>query len=329
MTARTVRIDELVAVARTPYGVEELSTAHGTSAIVVDVDGARASDAIERLLDRVACVTVALGDGPLAPLFDLALEEDDHEPVIAAIEAHPIAATCLAVLLRHGESRSITAGLVAESSAYSVLQSGPEFATWRRSRVVRPTRVETELLVRTVRRGDELHITLDRPWCHNAFGIRLRDELVEALWLAATDDSITGVVLDGAGPSFCSGGDLDEFATFSDPASAHLVRLTRSAGALVAAMTERVEVHLHGACLGAGIEVPAFARTVVAHPDTVIALPEISLGLIPGAGGTVSIPRRIGRQRTAWMAITGARIDVETALSWGLVDAVVDHPMMA
>ena len=59
-----------------------------------------------------------------------------------------------------------------------------------------------------------------------------------------------------------------------------------------------------------------------AAPGTVIALPEVSLGLVPGAGGTVSIPRRIGRHRTAALALSGATIDAATALAWGLVDEI-------
>jgi enoyl-CoA hydratase/carnithine racemase len=61
---------------------------------------------------------------------------------------------------------------------------------------------------------------------------------------------------------------------------------------------------------------------VVARDDTTIALPEVGLGLIPGAGGTVSIPRRIGRHHTAWLALTRRPIDAHTALRWGLVDEV-------
>ena len=72
--------------------------------------------------------------------------------------------------------------------------------------------------------------------------------------------------------------------------------------------------------MGAGIELPAFARRVVAAEDAFFQLPELSLGLIPGAGGTVSIPRRIGRQRTARLALSGERLDAATALEWGLVD---------
>jgi enoyl-CoA hydratase/carnithine racemase len=61
---------------------------------------------------------------------------------------------------------------------------------------------------------------------------------------------------------------------------------------------------------------------VVAAPDTKIGLPEVGMGLIPGAGGTVSLPRRVGRHRTAWLALTRDTIDAPTALDWGLVDAI-------
>jgi enoyl-CoA hydratase/carnithine racemase len=78
--------------------------------------------------------------------------------------------------------------------------------------------------------------------------------------------------------------------------------------------------------VGAGIELAAFARTVVAAPDTRCRLPEVSLGLVPGSGGTVSIPRRIGRHRAAWLGLSGDTIDVDTAAQWGLVDEILPMP---
>jgi enoyl-CoA hydratase/carnithine racemase len=84
----------------------------------------------------------------------------------------------------------------------------------------------------------------------------------------------------------------------------------------------RVEARLHGACMGAGIELAAFARRVVAAPDAAIGLPEVTLGLVPGAGGTVSVTARIGRHRTALLALSGKTVDAATALDWGLVDEV-------
>jgi enoyl-CoA hydratase/carnithine racemase len=173
--------------------------------------------------------------------------------------------------------------------------------------------------VRVDRQADLLHLTLARPEVHNALNTRMRDELYEAFTLAASDPAVR-VLLDGDGPSFCAGGDLDEFGSRPDPATAHVVRLQRSVGRLIASVADRVKVVLHGACMGSGIELPAFAGRVAARPDARIGLPEVGLGLIPGAGGTTSVTRRIGRHRTAYLALTGDCIDARTALEWGLVD---------
>ena len=168
-----------------------------------------------------------------------------------------------------------------------------------------------------------LLVTLDRPEVHNALDTAIRDGLVDALQLAVFDPSITDVELSGNGPSFCSGGDLDEFGSRADPASAHLVRLDRSVARLLAELAGRVTARIHGSTMGSGIEMAAFARNVIARHDTRIALPEVSLGLIPGAGGTVSLPRRIGRHRTALLGLSGTVISASTALRWGLVDEIV------
>jgi enoyl-CoA hydratase/carnithine racemase len=148
----------------------------------------------------------------------------------------------------------------------------------------------------------------------------MRDALCEALQIPLCDDSIREVLLTGEGPCFCSGGDLDEFGSYPDPATAHGVRSTRSPARLLAACADRVRSEVHGACIGAGIELPAFGAHVVATEDAFFQLPEVGMGLVPGAGGSVSLPRRIGRQRTAWMALSGLAVDAPTALAWGLVD---------
>ncbi|MGQ0432154.1 MAG: enoyl-CoA hydratase/isomerase family protein [Microthrixaceae bacterium] len=252
---------------------------------------------------------------------DIVLGRDDV--VLSAIEAtvaaNPMAGTALARLLRGAEERSIEEGLLVESATYSALQAGPEFATWlaghrRRERLAEPDPVLLE------RHGSELTITLNRPAVRNALNIAMRDRLLDALEIAATDPSVTDVHLQGAGAAFCAGGDLDEFGTFTDPAAAHLIRLERSIGRSIAAVADRVTAHLHGACAGSGIELPAFAGRVVADPSTVISLPEVGLGLVPGAGGTVSLPRRIGRHRTALLGLSGVPVSAGTARAWGLVD---------
>jgi hypothetical protein len=242
--------------------------------------------------------------------------------VVAAVDRSSTAALTLAQVLRLGETLDVHGAIVLESLAYGMLQGGPHFGTWLRDRgalVHRDTDGPPVLLERD---GVTLTLTLNRPNVRNAYDAATRDALVDGLQLAVADPSISRVELRGAGPTFCSGGDLSEFGTTPDPTIGHLVRTTRGAAALLATLASRVHVFVHGSCVGAGTELPAFAGTVHADPATTFALPEVSMGLIPGAGGTASVPRRIGRHRAAWLGITGAAIDAPTALAWGLVDEV-------
>jgi enoyl-CoA hydratase/carnithine racemase len=216
-------------------------------------------------------------------------------------------------------------GLVTESLAYSTLQSGREFRDWLALRG--PASVSsTPDPVLVERQGDSLSIRLNRPDRHNAFSTEMRQALLEALTIAQVDTSIDSVVLQGNGPSFCSGGDLDEFGSFDDPATAHFARIRYSPALaldeLSARLGQRLVARVHGQVLGSGLEMAAFCGRVEAHPDSQIGLPELALGLIPGAGGTVSVTRRIGRWRTAYLVLSGQRISAATALAWGLVDAI-------
>ncbi|SFP20764.1 Enoyl-CoA hydratase/isomerase [Actinomadura madurae] len=252
---------------------------------------------------------------------------DDPEAALGelhrAVTGNPLASLVLRDVLRTTESMPVPAALDVESYAYSTLLGGPEFVRWLKQRGPRPLPPVVEDPVLVVRDDPEpgtLRVTLNRPERRNAYGRQLRDALVDALQVALLDSDIGHVVLDAEGPAFCSGGDLDEFGTAPDLATAHLVRTRAGAGRLVHRLAGRTSARLHGACVGAGIEIPAFAGTVTARPGTTFRLPEVSMGLIPGAGGTVSIPRRIGRWRTLHLALTGAPIDVDTAHSWGLVD---------
>jgi hypothetical protein len=240
----------------------------------------------------------------------------------AAVQRQPGASLVLAGVLRATERLPVRAALEVESLAYSALLGGTEFRAWLASRAPRhlPPVAAQPVLLRRV--DDRLMIRLNRPERRNAYGREMRDALVEALRLALYDDSVAQVLIDGAGPVFCAGGDLDEFGTAPDPVTAHLVRTRAGAGRLIDQLADRVQVRVHGWCVGAGIELPAFAGHVAAAPDTLFRLPELGMGLIPGAGGTVGIPRRIGRWRTLYLALTGRALDVATALDWGLVDSI-------
>ena len=250
----------------------------------------------------------------------------DLGDLTAAIGRNPQASTTLAQVLRVC-SGDVGRDLVTESLAYATLQAGREHRSWlaAHSQDRRPGMTLDEdgsPAARITRTGATLDVLLNRPARRNAYSARMRDELVAALQLASSDPTITAVELRGEGPSFCSGGDLAEFGTVEDPATAHQIRTTRSAGYLAHLVADKLIPRVHGRCVGAGVELPAFAARVSAAAGTTFRLPEVGMGLIPGAGGTASLPRRIGRHRTAWLAITGCELDAETALRWGLVDQV-------
>ncbi|MEZ0339045.1 enoyl-CoA hydratase/isomerase family protein [Mycobacterium sp. pV006] len=236
------------------------------------------------------------------------------------------AAVCDDVLRALDPAAPAFTGVITESLAYSTLQSGAEFARWLADRG--PARVPgTDDPVLAERVDDCLHVTFNRPHRHNAFSTDARAALLDALEVARVDPSVREVVLSGNGPSFCSGGDLAEFGTFADPASAHLARTRHSPALVLDEITARLgracRAEIHGQVQGSGLEMAAFCGWVRCHPDAVLGLPELALGLIPGAGGTVSITRRIGRWRTAYLVLSGRSVDAATALRWGLVDEIL------
>jgi len=320
---------ELVDVLASPLRRRDLGGAAGELLVV---GGPRATPhddevvsfaALARELPVVVALDASLADaGPIAEVADVVASGADLDAVVEGFGRAPVAATSLALLLRDSATRKVWEGLVAESAVYSSLQSGAEFAAWRAAHPPRAREAASTSPVRVARDGDVLEVTLDRPEVRNALDASMRDALWDA-FAVALSDPVVRVRWRGDGVAFCAGGDLDEFGSRPDPATGHLVRLTRSLGAVVHELADRVTVELHGACFGSGIELPAFAGRVVAAADTSIALPELSLGLVPGAGGTVSLPRRIGRHRTAWLALSGRAIGAPTALEWGLVDELV------
>jgi hypothetical protein len=306
--------------------------------LAVDLDGAGPVDvaAAARAAARSERILVGIGTSgthPLAAALDLTLTaaptadracvrcapEVALAEIDAAAAAYPLSALVLVGLLRWSGTLPVPAALDAESLAYSTLLGGREFAGWlaRRGPLPPPPEAGGDAVL-VERAGDVLTITLNRPGRRNAYGREVRDGLVAALRLARLEG--LRVELRGAGPVFSSGGDLAEFGTAPDLATAHVLRTRAGAGALLHELADRTTAHLHGACVGAGIELPAFAGTVLAAPGTLFRLPELGMGLIPGAGGTVSIPRRIGRWRTLHLALTAGSLDLDTALAWGLVD---------
>ncbi|NKY25845.1 putative enoyl-CoA hydratase echA14 [Nocardia gamkensis] len=272
---------------------------------------------------RAVTLTLAETAHPATTIVDCPDPDAALKHLEEAVRRNPRASVALGRLLRQTTVPDTFAGLGAEASVYSMLLAGSEFRRWLAARGgPKPINFPDRPLVRLDRDGELLSVVLDHPERRNALSFRLREELLEALRLAELDPGIGRVLLRGSGPVFCSGGDLDEFGTAHDVVAAYLVRLERAPWRIIDRLRDRVSAHVQGACIGAGIEMAAFAGRLVATPETFFRLPEIEMGLVPGAGGTVSIPRRIGRWRAAWMMLTGDRIDTATALRWNLIDAV-------
>jgi enoyl-CoA hydratase/carnithine racemase len=312
-----------VELASSVVGREALAAhVHADGAVLVDLER---GDAPAGPLAALPLVVVGVGadDAEGADLADVVVPDvAAAREVLAGVAHAPRAAVALALLLRGARGRSVPAGLVAESATYSALQAGPEHLAWLAGRAGRRGRERPAAPpVRVERHGGVLRITLDRPHVRNALDAAMRDALLDALAVAEAEPALA-VELTGAGAGFCSGGDLDEFGTLADPASAHRLRLERSVGLVLAGLADRTTAVVHGASAGSGVELAAFAGRVVAAPDATFELPELSMGLVPGAGGTVSVTARVGRHRCAWLALTGERIDAPTALAWGLVDEV-------
>jgi Enoyl-CoA hydratase/isomerase len=245
------------------------------------------------------------------------------EDLAQTVREWPMAATIMCRVLRLSDGLAIGRALEIESFAYSALLGGSEFDRWRKSCALQPIPASEEPLVLVERDADVVTLTLNHPSAQNAMTAAMRDALYTALANALDDPTAPNVVLQGAGKCFSTGGALGEFGTATDLAQAHVVRTVRSCVALLDRLGSRATVRLHGACVGSGLEVPAAAARRIATQNAWFQLPELRMGLIPGAGGTASVARAIGRHRTAWMLLSGKRIDAGLALAWGLVQGIV------
>lgn len=282
-----------------------------------------------RWLRRLPCPAIAVArPGPALTTFDLVVsKEDELDRAVAAVAAKPIASLVLVQTLRATETLPLEAALDVESLAFAALQNGAEFRSWlesHRKNAPPASITPDEPAVLTERDGAIFKITLNRPNVRNEIDATMRDALFTALCEAQADASLAAIEIRGAGDSFSTGGALGEFGQIVNGLAGHAIRCQRLPARLLAGLGGACHVRLQGACVGAGLEMAAFARKVTATPATLFKLPEVSMGLIPGAGGCVSIPRRIGRQKAGWLMLTGQRIGAQTALRWGLIDAIDD-----
>jgi hypothetical protein len=239
-----------------------------------------------------------------------------------SVRARPLAASTLVQVLRAGTRLPFADALAVESFAYSTLLGGVEFRKWRQAHPPAATGEDSDERIKFTRDRGTVSIELANPGRHNAIDARMRDALSEAFNAVLGDPSAEALRISGAGRAFSVGGELEEFGTTPDLATAHAVRSLRSPALLLHLLRAKAVVFVHGACIGSGIEIPAAAGRIVAKSDSWFSLPEVSMGLIPGAGGTVTISARIGRHRTLYWALINRRLHAAEALKWGLVDEV-------
>jgi enoyl-CoA hydratase/carnithine racemase len=169
--------------------------------------------------------------------------------------------------------------------------------------------------------GNVAQIELSRPDALNAISSELARELVEATTSLANDPTVRAVVLAAAGDkAFCVGADLKERNTMSDADFRAQRMLFRATFGGVLHLPQPTVAAVHGFALGGGSELALSCDLIVADETAVFGLPEVTIGLVPGGGGTQLALRRLGPGRAADVVLTGRRIPAGEAYDMGLVD---------
>ncbi len=169
------------------------------------------------------------------------------------------------------------------------------------------------------RHGDIAVLTLDNPPV-NGFGRQQRRLLVDALDAAAADPAVAGIVVTGAGALFSGGADIREFGKPESMASPHLLDVI----AVAEGCAKPVVAAINGTCMGGGLEFALGCHGRVALASALVALPEVKLGLLPGAGGTQRLPRAVGLEHAMNMIVSGEPVPAKLLAKTALFDAVVD-----
>ena len=172
------------------------------------------------------------------------------------------------------------------------------------------------------RDGEIAIVTVDNPPV-NALKHEVRAGLAEALRQSRDDVAIKGMVIACAGRTFFAGADITEFGKPPQPPGLSEVI------AAIEAMPNPVVAALHGTALGGGFELALACHFRVAVPSARVGLPEVKLGLLPGAGGTQRLPRLIGPEKALRMIVTGDPIEAREALADGVIDEIVDGDLTA
>ena len=172
-------------------------------------------------------------------------------------------------------------------------------------------------------------ITLNRPERLNAINMAMRDLLWTYLLACRDHPDVRLIVFKGAGAAFSAGADISEFGTAPSIMDARRARHERDVWAELIGHRCITVAAMHGYCYGAGLELPLCCDYRIAAAGTLFALPEVTLGYIPSAGGTQTLPRTVPAGVAAHMILSGEPIEAEDALRWHLVDRVAEGQLDA
>lgn len=179
--------------------------------------------------------------------------------------------------------------------------------------------------IRSTVEGGVLTLTLDNG-AANAVSLAMARQLADILAGVPGNDDIGAVIVTGAGDkTFCAGSDIGDLKRLHDSGAGpgELLEAENRAFDLLANLDIPTIAAVNGLCIGGGVELAVCCDMVLAADDANFALPEIRLGVFPGIGGTVRLPRRIGQGRAMEMMLTGRDVQAAEALQWGLVNKLV------
>ena len=180
------------------------------------------------------------------------------------------------------------------------------------------------------RLGAVATVTLNRPGAMNAINGAVREQLPACLLEADRDPAIRTIVLQGAdGRAFCAGADVKEFAPVDSLSAYRGERVHDHWVAVFERIRKPVVAAIHGFCLGGGLEIALACDIRIATDDAEFALPELTHGFMPGAGGTQRLQRLVGLGRAMDMMLTGQRIGAQEACRIGLATRIVPREMLS
>ena len=167
-------------------------------------------------------------------------------------------------------------------------------------------------------------VTINRPDALNAINAETMSEIGHAMLEVGGEPEVRAIIVTGAGKAFVAGADISELKTASGMKARDISQLGQRTFSIIENLPKPVIAAVNGYALGGGLELAMACDIRIASTKAKMGQPEVTIGAVPGFAGTQRLPRLVGVGRAKEMLMTGAPIDAETALSWGLVNKVVE-----